>query len=357
MFTAAQSPAFAQLFKYTLSQTGATVCVQTVPQFTDATSCYHGGNAVLITPTTVSIEAGDITNGLGSWSIATNATFMGINFFQFGSETQSNNQNFVNGTAVTLFCVNIDQGECLSGNVRLMLQTDHNTPAGTDPDLALYNAGVQHTVTASNANNCNPESGTVFNGLTGNTSYSCSALPVELIRFDAVAIDKAIELEWQSANEVGFSGYELQRSTNARDYTKLIWTPGQGGAEYKHLDTDVRPGVTYYYRLKLLDQDGSFEFSTIESALVQGAVENQELELSPNPAKGYFIAKFNCFESGKVVLEVFGELGQLAYKQGYDSREGENKLMVSTGKFNDGTYVVKLTTEDRVLSGKVIVTK
>ena len=352
------APLFGQLFKYTLTQTGSTVCVKSVPQFTDATACYHGGNAVLITPTTVSIESGDITNGLGSWSIVSNATFMGINFFQFGSETLSANQSFTSGTPVTLFCVAIDQGECTSGEVRLMLQANHNTPAGTDPDLSIYNLGVRHTVTASNANNCSPENGTVFDGLTGTTSYSCSLLPVELVSFEANAVVNAVELNWKSASETNFDGYELQRSTNGRDFSKIALVSGVGGTsptDYRHLDEDALPNQLYYYRLKMLDLDGSFEHSPVRTAKIEGQTR-ADLTIKPNPAKGHFFIDFETSHPGAAMLELVGEQGQTVLRQHYQLGEGENSLMVGTGRFAAGSYVVRLQTVDGAKSGKVVIT-
>lgn len=350
-------PSFGQLFKYQLLKTGSSVCVQAVPQFTDATACYHGGNAVLITPTTVSIESGDITNGLGSWSIATSAEFMGINFFQFGSETLSSNQNFTSGTPVTLFCVSIDQGECATGYIRLMLQIDHNTPVGTDPDLSLYNAGVQHTVTASNANNCSPENGTVFSGLIGTTAISCLDFPVELVSFEATPLKEEIRLDWQSASEINFWGYELERSEDGKSFSKITWLDGQGGnfsKDYQFSDTNVRKGIVYYYRLKMVNQDGSSEFSPIRTAQLSASPLGN-LRIAPNPAIRFFTVSFEVENAGTATLELFGEQGQTVLQQHYQTREGTNELMIGTGKFAAGGYLVRLTTPNGVASGKVVI--
>ncbi|HFA51806.1 MAG TPA: hypothetical protein ENJ95_22545, partial [Bacteroidetes bacterium] len=88
------------------------------------------------------------------------------------------------------------------------------------------------------------------------TGSQAQALPVELVFFEARAFEKHIALSWQSETETAFSGYELQRSTDGARFSKLVFmnAKGDGLAQaYQYQDEDVRPGITYYYRLKMID--------------------------------------------------------------------------------------------------------
>lgn len=181
-------------------------------------------------------------------------------------------------------------------------------------------------------------------------------LPVELISFNSSVSENSISINWQSASERNFSGYELQRSTNAHDFSKIAWLPGKGGGEYQHLDTDIRPGITYYYRLKMLDLDGKYEYSPIRTAKLEGSVV-RSLSLTPNPAVNHFIAKFETTEFGPATLDFFTESGQLVFAQKFELQSGPNEIMLNTSRFAPGNYVVRLTTVDGLFSDKLVLKK
>ncbi|MCU0347054.1 MAG: T9SS type A sorting domain-containing protein [Saprospiraceae bacterium] len=188
------------------------------------------------------------------------------------------------------------------------------------------------------------------------TNPSDFALPVQLNAFAAVAEGEKINLRWQSTSETNFSGYELQRSTNARDFTKIAWVFGKGGGGYEHTDADVRPGTTYYYRLKMLDLNGSFELSRVRSAKIEAAAV-KDLQISPNPAFGYFKVNFETSQAGDATLEMINELGQVVMSKRYQFTEGSNSIMVNSVSFPAGNYWLKIHDADGTQTGKLVIGK
>jgi hypothetical protein len=88
---------------------------------------------------------------------------------------------------------------------------------------------------------------------------------VELSRFEAWLEGVAIHVEWETVTEAELLGFNLYRS-DAPDgvYAKLneelipSQAPGQPvGSVYTWLDSDVQPGVTYYYKLEDVDVYGA----------------------------------------------------------------------------------------------------
>ncbi len=100
---------------------------------------------------------------------------------------------------------------------------------------------------------------------------------VELISFSASPLGKGILLAWTTASEVDNEGFNIYRSeAEDGEYVKIndALIPAQGdpstGASYSFVDTDVRPGKTYYYKLEDVDTSGNSTFHGPVSATVRG---------------------------------------------------------------------------------------
>jgi hypothetical protein len=89
---------------------------------------------------------------------------------------------------------------------------------------------------------------------------------VTLISFDAETSADQIDLFWETATEFDIYGFYIQRSLQENgsytDISPLI--PGEGGEllgyYYFFSDTDVQLGVTYYYKLRVVNNDSTSEF-------------------------------------------------------------------------------------------------
>ena len=112
-------------------------------------------------------------------------------------------------------------------------------------------------------------------------------LPVELVRFDAEKQGKKSLLSWTTASEINNDGFEIEISSNGKDWKVLAWVNGIGNADklnnYTYLDKDPFNGKNYY-RLKQIDYDGRFDFSDVVT--LQYDVKNIMVEVSPNPSPG-----------------------------------------------------------------------
>jgi hypothetical protein len=86
-------------------------------------------------------------------------------------------------------------------------------------------------------------------------------LPVELIYFKG----KDNQLLWSTASEAQNKGWNIERSTDAINWTTIGFVQGGNNSdvtlEYKF---QLKEFGKYYYRIKQLDIDGHFEYSEIE---------------------------------------------------------------------------------------------
>lgn len=115
--------------------------------------------------------------------------------------------------------------------------------------------------------------GTVINGEVEDYQWSNSPTAVTLATFEAQYRPVQVVVRWQTAMEVDAIGFNLLRSTDpdgerVQLNDKLIPSQapgGLGGAFYEFVDTDVTPGVTYYYWLVFVDTSGEEVFGPVEA--------------------------------------------------------------------------------------------
>lgn len=118
-------------------------------------------------------------------------------------------------------------------------------------------------------------------------AISDEALPVVLVSFDASAGENASYLEWVTASEINSSHFEIERSADAKswsyvDQVRAVTDAAVSGTNPERYDfTDIRPldGINFY-RLKMVDNDGTFAYSRI-AKVDHGA--DDELHVFPNP--------------------------------------------------------------------------
>ncbi len=112
-------------------------------------------------------------------------------------------------------------------------------------------------------------------------------LPLNLLSFEITkAIENRVELQWKTSAEINTSHFEIERSTDGIDFRPIGSveaknSPGLHGYQF----TDInRPSEKVYYRLKMVDLDGSYEYSEI---LLTKYTRGQ-IKLYPNPSTGVY---------------------------------------------------------------------
>lgn len=158
-----------------------------------------------------------------------------------------------------------------------------------------------------------------LNGLTGFSTFTISgstgdgsALPIELIYFNATPNQKTVDLTWATASELNNDFFTVERSIDGLTWEQILTVNGAGTTNqrtnYRDIDTRPAAGLSYY-RLKQTDFDGKWSYSNIQSVFMNNAsvellkvinVLGQEIEQN---AKGLVILVFSDGTSLKIINE------------------------------------------------------
>ncbi len=185
-------------------------------------------------------------------------------------------------------------------------------------------------------------------------SVDFQVIPVELTGFTSKVIDNSALLNWSTATELNNFGFEIQR-TNDRTFTNwnsIGFVIGKGTTSepqyYSFRDENLTSGK-YYYRLKQIDFDGSFEYSHIVEVDIVNPNEFALSQNYPNPFNPVTKIKFATPVDASVKLNVFNVTGEkVADVLDKFYSAGNYEISFDAKDLNSGVYFYKIefTTTD-----------
>ncbi|NWF49673.1 MAG: T9SS type A sorting domain-containing protein, partial [Ignavibacteriaceae bacterium] len=183
---------------------------------------------------------------------------------------------------------------------------------------------------------------------------SMDPLPVELNSFTASVIGSKVELKWQTETEVNNYGFEIQKSESgnrdSQEWQTIDFIEGFGNSnspkDYSFTDDltlDNNRNLTLFYRLKQIDNDGTFTYSEeikVELLLLNGFDLEQNY---PNPFNPSTVIRYAIPQSGNVKLSVYNILGQevKVLTEGY-KEAGSYEVTFDGEGLGSGLYIYKL---------------
>jgi hypothetical protein len=126
----------------------------------------------------------------------------------------------------------------------------------------------------------------IFDEVTGFGGFVVSTqstpLPLTLVSFTGSRYNQYNQLQWKTADEVNTRNFVLERSADGSSFTAIatIAANGVGNGAYSYKDYITFKGKIYY-RLKMVDIDGHYTYSTIITLVNNG---NNAVNIYPNPA-------------------------------------------------------------------------
>ena len=167
--------------------------------------------------------------------------------------------------------------------------------------------------------------------------------PVELTSFSASVEDEQVILYWETANELNNYGFYIERSFQSETWVNMGFVEGNGNSNspkyYTYKDNSVSLAGTYSYRLKQIDNDGTFEYSFVTIVDIATPVDYELKQNYPNPFNPSTIIKFYIPVSSNVKLKLFNMLGQeVAELIDAEITPGIHKVEFNAVNLSSGTY-------------------
>lgn len=177
-------------------------------------------------------------------------------------------------------------------------------------------------------------------------------LPVNLQQVQAKSIQDQIQVYWTTSMEIGVHHFEIERSTNATRGFKFVHAVNAvgnaNGSAYQFNDVNVLKNIRYYYRLKIVDADGTFRYAPIVSAKVNG---NSAIVVYPNPVNAG--DAIHVFQNNAFIQhwKLMNAAGQIVCK----GNTAAGNLLISTAELQSGIYHLLIQTNEECYSYKVFV--
>jgi hypothetical protein len=187
-------------------------------------------------------------------------------------------------------------------------------------------------------------------------------LPVSLIDFNGNLNSNIAKLNWSVTNEINMNQYSIERSSDGINFNTVA-TVNAGSNVTSVTNYTVSDnlagfnGQTVYYRLKMIEKNGSFKNSKTISFKLNATVKGG-INLMPNPAISFVNIKVSAIKDGTAAVKIVDMLGRTVLLQ-------NNKVLtgVNTFSFNNlstlsaGTYSVQVMVDGTIYNEKLIINR
>jgi uncharacterized repeat protein (TIGR02543 family) len=138
--------------------------------------------------------------------------------------------------------------------------------------------------------------------------WTAGTLPVNFISITASRKTTNVQVNFKVGNELNILHYEVERSVDGRNYSKIGTVVATGVTDYSFLDVNA-PTVNIFYRVKSVEIAGEIKYSAIEKLYAEKTTPGYEV--APNPIVGNEInVQFKNQLAGKYKLKLYNNARQ-----------------------------------------------
>jgi hypothetical protein len=158
-----------------------------------------------------------------------------------------------------------------------------------------------------------------------------TVLPTRFISFNAVENDNLIKLNWKVENETSVNRYEIERSTDAVNYSKigLIRNTANSSRTNSYTYTDNVANILsnrLYYRIKQYDHDNTFYYSNTISIIRNN--KNKAIGIYPNPVGETLFISIPSTENDAGTVSIINAVGACQVQKQIQLNKGTNSFSI-----------------------------
>jgi len=193
---------------------------------------------------------------------------------------------------------------------------------------------------------------TVNGCFSSDTVFVNVLLPLNFIKYNVISRnEKSIENIWTTANEINVSHFNIQRSTDSKDFITIGKVAAQNKISNEYTFYDLPPveglGVVYY-RIESIDFDGRKQYSITRTLNLKPQTLNSVV-IFPNPAT---IAINITSQQNIQQIKLINQLGQTLKQL---NNINTKYRTIDIEQFSKGIYVIQITTSNGEIKTQKIV--
>jgi len=168
-------------------------------------------------------------------------------------------------------------------------------------------------------------------------------LPLTLIDFSGHLVERQASLNWRTADETKVNYFEVEMSEDAIEF-KAIGQVQANNNEFNNYTFDYalsNTATNFYFRLKMVDLDGSYRYSQIIE-LTPNIRKELIGQINPNPigSEINFIYD-NSIGEFQLEMEVLDLTGKVLWSRTERVEQGHNTIHFSSNNLTQGMYLLR----------------
>jgi glucose/arabinose dehydrogenase len=185
--------------------------------------------------------------------------------------------------------------------------------------------------------------------LTGSlyTVTTNSILPLQLLSWTGTTQNGYNTLTWQTANESQVAQFEIEYSSDGVQFAKVGTVAAKNTAQAVYTFNHTIVNGNVYYRLKMLNTDGSSKYSSIVF-LKNSSLKNNSIVRQYNGSAN--IIWLNTGSTDKVKFQLFSLTGENLLSIG----NYKNNALINLQHLPQGIYIAKISLNENESSEKII---
>lgn len=182
------------------------------------------------------------------------------------------------------------------------------------------------------------------------------SLPIELNSFEGqIEYDRNV-LKWTTEAEIDFSHFIVERSVNSGTFQEIGQVMGEGsasqGRSYSFIDD--QPRTKAFYRLRMIDYDGSQELSDL---VVLERNTDGGIHIYPNPAFNTARIQYNSTKPSTVQYSLVDLTGRTLLNGTHDVLPGMNNIELDLSQIAAGMYHIQVSQDGEQLHNQKLIIK
>ncbi|HEV3223823.1 MAG TPA: T9SS type A sorting domain-containing protein [Puia sp.] len=198
--------------------------------------------------------------------------------------------------------------------------------------------------------------GTILSGGSTNdigANQLSIALPIVLLYFKGSCSGSEQDISWATGEEINMKSIELIYSGDGVTFSRLAdITPKGSNNDYNFVNNAPLPGNNYY-RLKMIDQDGSISYSAILNINCEKI--SDKISVGPNPFVNSFNLSIETTSTGQATITLYDAMGKLLSHRIVPLGEGNNQVgFDGLDWLPSGIYYLRIENQDKVEHFKLL---